>query len=413
MASITKRKNKQGDVISYQIRVYKGSSLDGKHLNPYNLNWVPEKGMTEKQIQKQLQKIALEFEAQCKNGGVSTSNMKLAEFCSQYLQIMKNTLSPSTYEFYSRNIDDCVLPALGNLKLKDIKPAHIQQYINQLTDLQKRTRGQEQPEDEKISPSTVRRYLTVVQSIFKQAVKLGLILDNPAKTERLTMPKALQPKIDIFTKQEAAKILTCLEKEPLQFQALIQLAIFTGARRGELVALKFSDIDFENMKITIERAAIKLKGQKTQVKPPKDYEVRTITVNPACISLIEELHREKEREVIRIGSQWHNEGWLFSTWNGEIMNPQTPTAQFSKFLAKNDLPHRKFHALRHTSATLLLYSGINIKQVQSRLGHGDIETTNKYLHCIEEADSEAAKALETLLTQNQAILETPLKIKAQ
>lgn len=412
MASITKRKNKQGEVIAYQIRVYKGSTIDGKHQTPYNLTWVPEKGMTEKQIQRQLQKIAMEFETQCEKGGVSTSAVKLSEFCSQYLQIMKNTLSPSTYEFYSRNITDCVIPALGNLKIKDVKPAHIQQYINQLTGLQKRTRGQEQPENEKISPSTVRRYLTVVQSIFKQAVKLGLITDNPAKSERLTMPKALQPKIDIFTKQEAAKILSCLEKEPLQFQALIQLAIYTGARRGELVALKFSDVDFENLKITVERAAIKLKGQKTQVKPPKDYEVRTITVNPACISLIEELQREKEREAQKIGSQWHNENWLFTTWNGEIMNPQTPTAQFSKFLSKNDLPHRKFHALRHTSATLLLYSGINIKQVQSRLGHGDIETTNKYLHCIEEADSEAAKALETLLNQTPTQPASLMKIKA-
>lgn len=206
-------------------------------------------------------------------------------------------------------------------------------------------------------------------------------------------------------------MLACLEKEPLQFQVLIQLAIYTGARRGELVALKFSDVDCDNLTITVERAAIKLKGQKTQIKPPKDYEVRTITVNPACISLIEELHKEKEQEAKQIGSQWHNEGWLFTQWNGEIMNPQTPIAQFSKFLKKNGLTHRKFHALRHTSATLLLYGGINIKQVQSRLGHGDIETTNKYLHCIEEADSEAAKVLENILDIPSG-KSTPLKIQA-
>ena len=74
-------------------------------------------------------------------------------------------------------------------------------------------------------------------------------------------------------------MLACLETEDIQFQTLIQLAIFMGARRGELVALKFSDVDFEQSKITIERAAVKLKGQKTVIKPPKDYEVRTVTVN--------------------------------------------------------------------------------------------------------------------------------------
>ena len=79
------------------------------------------------------------------------------------------------------------------------------------------------------------------------------------------------------------------------------------------------------------------------------------------------------------------------------MNPQTPTKQFSKFLARNGFPHRKFHALRHTSATLLLYGGISLKQVQGRLGHGDIETTNKYLHCLAEADEEAANVLQGML----------------
>lgn len=80
-----------------------------------------------------------------------------------------------------------------------------------------------------------------------------------------------------------------------------------------------------------------------------------------------------------------------------MMNPQTPTKQFSKFLGKYDLKHRKFHSLRHTSATLLLYAGVNIKQVQGWLGHGDIETTNKYLHLIEEADVEAVNKLDIML----------------
>lgn len=78
----------------------------------------------------------------------------------------------------------------------------------------------------------------------------------------------------------------------------------------------------------------------------------------------------------------------------------TPTKQFSDFLDKYGLKHRKFHSLRHTSATLLLYAGVNIKQVQGRLGHGDIETTNKYLHLLEEADVDAVNRLDLLLSPN-------------
>lgn len=204
-------------------------------------------------------------------------------------------------------------------------------------------------------------------------------------------------------------MLTCLEKEPLQFQTLIQLAIFTGARRGELAALKFSDVDFQQAKITIERAAVKVKCEETIIKPPKDYEVRILTVNKSCIELIQALQFEREEERKRLGNQWRGDDWLFTQWNGEIMNPQTPTKQFSKFLNKYHLKHRKFYSLRHTSATLLLYGGVNIKQVQGRLGHGDIETTNKYLHIIEEADAEAANILGEMLTAKTAYTENEQK----
>lgn len=263
--------------------------------------------------------------------------------------------------------------------------------------------GLSNEEGETLSPSTVRRYLTVLQSIFKQAVKLGLIPDSPAKMERLTLPRAQAPKVEIFTKLEAAEMLSSLEKEDLQFQTMVQLAIFTGARRGELCALKFSDIDFNQRKITIERSAYKIKGQPLATKPPKDYETRTVTINESCVELLKLLKAEKIESAQRLGSKWVDNldgsdgNWIFTQWNGEMMNPQTPTKQFSKFLERHGLKHRKFHSLRHTSATLLLYAGVNIKQVQGRLGHGDIETTNKYLHLIEEADVEAVNKLDIML----------------
>lgn len=402
MAAITPRKNKSGEIISYTIRVYRGYDSSGKRLKPYTMTYKPESGMTPKQVEKELNRRAVQFEEKCMHGGVANPTMRLDEFCNQYLEIAKSTLSPLTLAFYKEQINSTIIPALGHLKLKDITAAHVQQYIQQLSEMPKVTRaGKKSESGELLSPSTVRRRLAVLQAVLKQAVKLGLIPDTPAKAEKLTIPKIKQPKIEIFSKQEAAQMLACLEKEDLQFQTLIQLAIFMGARRGELVALKFSDVDFEQSKITIERAAVKLKGEKTIIKPPKDYEVRTVTVNQSCLELIRLLQAEKRREAQRLGTQWHNEGWLFTTWNGEIMNPQTPTKQFSKFLKRHRLQHRKFHSLRHTSATLLLYGGVNIKQVQGRLGHGDIETTNKYLHVLEEADVEAAKVLDLMLAPKQ------------
>lgn len=402
MANISPRKDKEGNIISYTIRVYHGYDQNGKRLKPYTTTWKPDKFLSQRQNEKELEKFALQFEEKCKNGCAANPTMRLGEFCDEYLSIVRGVQSPATHAFYRRNVEKHIVPTLGHHKLRDITTAHIQKYIQYLTTLPKTERdGTPSETGETISPNTVRRYLTVLQSILKQAVKLGIISESPAKSERLTLPKTVQPKIEIFSKAEASEMLTCLEQENLQFQTLIQLAIFTGARRGELAALKFSDVDYEQSKITIERAAVKLKGEKAIIKPPKDYETRTVTINASCLELIKKLQLEKEREAKRLGSQWLGEEWMFTTWNGEMMNPQTPTKQFSKFLKKHGLRHRKLHCLRHTSATLLLYGGVNVKQVQNRLGHGDIETTNKYLHILAEADVEAANVLSAMLKTTQ------------
>lgn len=399
MANITPRKNKNGEIISYRIRVFKGYDGAGKQLKPYEMTWKPEPGMTEKRIEKEVKRQATLFEEQCHNGQIGANrNIKLADFCPMYLDIKKDVLAPRILHEYSRIIDKLIIPLLGHIKLSELKPAHVQQFIQYLQgDIRQKKDGSLDENNPKLSQATIRRKLTVLQSILKQAVKLDIIQSNPANVEKLTLQKVVAPKIEIFSKQEAAQMLECLEKEDLQFQVLVQLAIMTGCRCGELVGLKFSDFDFEKNKVTIERSAYKLPGEPIKTKPPKDYEVRTITVNQHCIELVQLLKAEKTKQAIELGTAWSDGDWIFTQWNGEIMNPQTPTKQFSKFLAKNGLKHRKFHSLRHTSATLLLYGGVNLKQVQERLGHGDISTTNKYLHCIAEADEEAANVLQDML----------------
>lgn len=399
MANITPRKNKDGKVVSYRIRVSRGYDMEGNKLKPYEKTWKPAPGMTEKQMEKEAQRQATLFEEQCRNGlAGDATRITLSEFIPLYLEQKKNVLAPYTYSAYKRILEELVNPALGHHKLQDIKPVHVQSFIDQLCTIKKQNRDGSLS-DETLSASSVQRYITALKSVFKLAIKRQIIQENPARTELLDIPKATAPQIDIFTKQEAAEMLEALEDEPLQFQVLIQLAIMTGARRGELAALKFSDIDRETGKITIERAAVKLKGKPPEIKPPKDYEIRTVAVSPECIQLIDELEQEKRLQRRTLGTYWHDGGWLFTQDNGEMMNPQTPTKQFSKFLSRHGFRHRKFHALRHTSATLLLYGGVSLKQVQGRLGHGDIETTNKYLHCLSEADEEAAGVLQSMLIQ--------------
>ena len=400
MAYIEPRTNKKGEVISYRIRVSRGYDNEGNRLKPYFMTWVPEKGMSKRQIEAEVNRQAVLFEEKCNMGKVADSSLKLRDFIPEYLDTVSVTMSPTTLHFYQQVINNHILPKLGAKKLTDIKPIHIQQFIKYLSDLEAKHKSPTN-DSGKLSATTIRRYLCVLQSIYRLAVKLDILTVNPAKAEKLTLPKKVAPKIEIFTKAEAAEMLKCLQYEPLAFQTFIQLAIITGARRGELVALKFSDFDYAKCEVTISRAVIKVDKNAYQIKPPKDYEVRTVTVNQHCIELVKQLQAEQEREKQRLGSKWVGDEWLFTKWNGEIMNVQTPTKQFSKFLERHGLKHRKLHSLRHTSATLLLYGGINIRQVQSRLGHSELETTQKYLHHLSEADVEAVNVLTNMIEPDE------------
>ena len=400
MANITPRKNKDGVITSYTIRVYHGYDGAGKRLKPYTMSYKPAPGMTARQIEKELNRQAVQFEEQCKNGMTGAAgNLRLSDISEQYFEAMKGKLSPTTYSYYRSIANTVILPALGHHKIAELKPVHVQEFVKMLSTVPiLNSSGKPYPDGRTASPATVKRKLAVLQSMLTFSYKLGYISSNPADTRRLTLPKHIQPEIQIFTKQEAAYILNCLKDEPLQFQTLVQLAIFTGARQGELVGLKFSDIDFFNNNLTISRSAYKLKGEQVKTKAPKSDKERTVALNSSCIELLKELRKQHIREAQQLGSQWQGKNWVFTSWDGSMMYPKTPSKQFAKFLKRHNIEHRKFHSLRHTSATLLLYNGTDLKTVQGRLGHADLTTTNKYLHLVEQADIEAVNSLENLLT---------------
>ena len=135
MASISTRKNKNGEIISYRIRVSRGYDVKGNKLKPYEMTYKPAPNMTAKQIEKELNKQAVMFEEQCKRGQFGdNTNIIFADFCDQYKDIMKESLSPTTLEMYESAIDRLFKPALGHLRLKNIKPIHIQSFIKQLAE---------------------------------------------------------------------------------------------------------------------------------------------------------------------------------------------------------------------------------------------------------------------------------------
>jgi integrase len=391
MPTIRKRNN------SYEISVSCGYDINGRQIRR-TTTYKPEKGMTAKQIEKEVQRQAVLFEEQCNNGTIgSDGKMKLADFVPIYLENAKHRLSPVVYEKYCRMLDICIVPMLGHLKLKDIKPIHIQRFINALEERETHLDGT----GGKLSSSTIRRYYTMVQSVLHSAYKLGLIGVNPADSDRITLPKVEEQTTEIFTDEELTKLLDCLEPEPLQFKLLIHLALNTGCRRGELVGLKWSDINYNTGILTVSRSNYKLTGDsEIKSKSTKTGKSRTIMLPPYCLAMLKQFRAEQAQTQLLLGDRWQGDNWIFTQADGKPMYPTTPTLQFSRFLKRNGLEHKKFHALRHTSATLLLSNGTNIKNVATRLGHSQLKTTNRYVHAVEQAEKEAANTFETLLNTN-------------
>ena len=215
MATIEKRNN------AYRITVCCGYDINGKQIRR-RMTYTPDEKMTAKQIEKEVQRQAVLFEEQCREGTVGTDGrMKLADYVPIYLENAKHRLSPVVYEKYCRMLDICIVPMLGHFKLKDIKPIHIQRFVNALEERTTHLDGKEG----KLTPSTIRRYYTMVQSVLHSAYKLGLIGTNPADSDRITLPKIAEQTTEIFTQEETAVLLDKLEDEPLQFKLLIHLAL--------------------------------------------------------------------------------------------------------------------------------------------------------------------------------------------
>ena len=315
------------------------------------------------------------------------------DFCKVYIQAKKETISPTTYVLYNTSIERMLIPHFGTMHLDEIKPFHLQEFINFLSTPD----GRIDNKGDKLAPATIRRYLTIMQSIMTMAWKQDYITTNPADSRRLEFAKIVTPEVEAFDNDEVAEILEKAKLEPIHIHAVIATAIYTGARRGEIAGLKWEDIDFVNRTLHIRRSVVKVAGEKPEVKLPKTISsIRQISIPQALCDIFLELKKEQDRKKALLGNKWHDDGFLFTEWDGHVMHPHTPTKQFDKFLKKYGFRHLKFHGLRHTSATYLLSNGCDIKTVSKRLGHTSIDTTNIYVHALAKTDKAAADCFDAL-----------------
>ncbi len=390
MANITQKPNG-----TYLVRISCGRDImTGKQILRGRIFKPSKPDLSQERFQKELNVFIEDFtdELQCERNRKKPENKIVSDFAKEYLSIQKTSLSPGSYAFYQSIIDKHILPMFGRMRLRDMKTYHVQDFILRLNSL---PRSDGKPGH--ISPSTVKRYTSVLRSMLTMAYKMYYVDDDIGLSRRLTFPKEHYQEVDVFTIEEAKSILTAAKTEPINIRLLIELALFTDMRRGEIVGLKWSDINFDKQCLSVKRSIYKPKGEKSIEKEPKSHSsFRTIAIpSYLCQTLAE--YKAWQEQYSQSLDTWQNLDYVFTDENGNVMNPQTPTKQFSHFLAKHNIRHLKFHCLRHTSATILLTNGCDIKTVSARLGHSSIETTNIYVHMLESVDRQSTIAFETLI----------------
>ncbi len=458
MPTITKRND------TYKITVSAGYDINGKQIRKH-LTWKPSPGMTAKQIEKELNRQAFLFEEKVRNGTYLDGSIKFSDFAEQWFNEYANEqLRATTLQRYKSMLPR-INAAIGHMKLERIQPQHLLSFYKNLaetgiredmkykancdlhalikakkltfkavadnagigertvstavkgTNITEKTARAicdvlNMPidkvftvvdEGKTLSSSAIRHHHGLISSILATAVQWQIIFSNPC--DRVKPPKIGKPDPKYLDEEQARQMIEHLEGEDIQFRVMIELLMFTGLRRGELLGLEWSDVDFDNKIIQVCRSSLYLPEKGVFEDETKTTgSRRAFKVSQGVIDLLKEQRAYQTAQRLKTGDKWQNSNRLFTSWNGAPLNPTYLTSKFRLFKAKHNIEDISVHGLRHTNATLQIAAGTPLTTVAHRLGHANASTTTKiYAHAIKSADEVAAEAIADILTPNRRL----------
>lgn len=461
MANIKRIDGKTGP--AYKITVTTGRDMDGKQVRHFK-TWRPAPGMTERQMEKAAQKAALEFEREIELGYQADDRQTFAEYAEYVLDLKERSGAKyktiSSYRYLLRRIN----PVLGHLKLSEIRPQHLNRFYKSLAAQGVRSRtakatpkidlsallkerrmthkaaaeaagisaatidaaclGRTVSEDtarkicaalglsleksfslardtRSLSNKTILEYHRCIHSILAQAERELIVPYNAA--DKATPPKVTRKEVNYFQPDELPLILDALDTEPIKWRAIVNLLIVTGCRRGEIAALKWSKVDFESGKITVDATLLYDPKKGIYENATKTGDVRYLKLPAETMALLKEYRRWWVELRFKNGDRWAGTDYLFVQNDGKPINPDSISAWVSDFSKRHELPHINPHAFRHTVASVLINNGQDIVTVSRRLGHSRTSTTlDIYSHMIDEADAEASECIADVLLRRQA-----------
>jgi len=390
MATIKKIEGKKG--ISYKITVSAGRNITGKQIRHYK-TYVPEPNMTQRQIEKELNRISVEFEKTVEQGISVDGNIRFVDYAERWLQLNEPRFAPITYT-RSKTLLVRINQAIGHLRMRQISPLQLKEFYKNLTEITSETTGKP------LSPSTIKHYHRCISAILAVATKEQVIPRNVASREFMDAPKVTKKEPAHLDDEQSQRFVSLLlAEEDIRKKAAFLLFIYSGCRIGELTGLEWPDCDFEKCTISIKRSSQFCTGRGVITKATKNEKsIRTIKLSDNFFRILHEYKTWYAEQQFIIGSKWVNSNRLFVQADGKPITPTTINKWLNSFIKKHDLPKITPHGLRHTNISLLISHGVDIRTVANKAGHSRTSTTlDIYSHVIQSADEKASQVLDNIL----------------
>ena len=302
------------------------------------------------------------------------------ELVQLWLENYKTTVKPSTFENVKSKVETMTEEHFKELKLKKITVAYCQKVVIELSK----------------TYVLYNHYLSVINRIFKYAVLMDILDSNPF--DKVIKPKSRQTqrKGNFLTKEELKEFLKLAKTATLSyFFPLVHLMSYTGLRQGEALALKWSDIDFENKKITVNKTAARIKEKQTLQTPKTKNSKRVISIDPTTLSILKSWKKDQIKIYFKNGKHFEgDDNFIFTNQRGEWVHIHNFIRYFKRFIADHKLKPITPHGLRHTHASLLFSAGVEPKNISDRLGHSTVQITlDLYTHITEEQRTDTVEKL--------------------
>jgi integrase len=330
---------------------------------------------------------------------VDPTRVTTREWLVAWLVAVRDEVSPKTHERYSQIVNHSLAPALGNLPLTKLAQVHIQEAYSRWVN-----EGRHDGKLGGLSAQTRRHIHRVLHAALGRAVEQQLIARNPCEAFRRRLPKVERHEMTTLTTEQGARLLDAIRRHRVYWPVLIALA--TGARRGEILALRWRNVDLDRGTARVVESLEQTKAG-IRFKAPKTDRARVVTLPAFAVEELRRLKRDQAERLLALGVRLSGDTLVCAREDGEPMLPTSLTHEFAKVAGRVDgVPRVRFHDLRHSHATQLLLAGVHPKVAQERLGHASITTTlDLYSHVTATMQEDAAAKLDSAF--RSAILKRP------